>query len=359
MKNRYYLLLCLHVALVGLTQAAATTGNKTDKHATNSTKPSVDGVLTPNMSDYYYTNNGSDWKYLIPGEGEINYCATDIDNQSPINLLKPLGSYGFAYGEWLPMALDNIKSSYQNIFKDIKLAWIHNTQKVKIHETEQASNAFESQLAESLFGAKGTRFEALQLHFHHPSEHTIDGKHADLEIHIVHKMIMNKTIDEEGNPIDPGKIQYGVVGLLFSVENYDKTINSNTNQTVQEFLHELRLKDLYDADEDHVETEKLNLGEMMNVVNFKRRWVYHGSLTTPPCSPVVYWNVIDFIFPIRDIEFEHVKEVMHKYHHHIGGSTSHRVIQPIRKHGIRYLNSAFEASIGVALTASSLLIYFL
>ena len=29
-------------------------------------------------------------------------------------------------------------------------------------------------------------FEPLQLHFHSPSEHTVEGKHHDLEMHIVH-----------------------------------------------------------------------------------------------------------------------------------------------------------------------------
>ena len=210
-----------------------------------------------------------------------------------------------------------------------------------------------------MFGAKGTRFEALQFHFHSPSEHTIDGKHTDLEIHIVHQMKMNQTVDAEGNPIDPGKIMYGVVGLLFDVHHFDKSISALANQTVQEFLHELRLKELYEADEEHVETEKVNLGEFMNIVNFNKRWVYHGSLTTPPCSPVVYWNVIDFIFPIRDIEFLHVQELMHKYHHHIGGSTSHRTIQPIRKQGVRYFNSAVQVTALITLASSSLLISFL
>lgn len=31
-----------------------------------------------------------------------------------------------------------------------------------------------------------SEFTALQFHFHAPSENTIDGKHMDLEMHIVH-----------------------------------------------------------------------------------------------------------------------------------------------------------------------------
>jgi hypothetical protein len=61
-------------------------------------------------------------------------------------------------------------------------------------------------------------FFAQQFHFHSPSEHSIDGKLMDLEMHIVH------TIDEK---IDPTKIGYdcpassqffaGVLGFIFKV----------------------------------------------------------------------------------------------------------------------------------------------
>jgi carbonic anhydrase len=33
---------------------------------------------------------------------------------------------------------------------------------------------------------KTTEYEILQMHFHSPSEHTIDGVYFDLELHIVH-----------------------------------------------------------------------------------------------------------------------------------------------------------------------------
>ena len=50
---------------------------------------------------------------------------------------------------------------------------------------------------------KTKEFTPLQLHFHAPSEHTFNGKHYDLELHIV-----NANSD---------KSQLSVLGILFDV----------------------------------------------------------------------------------------------------------------------------------------------
>jgi carbonic anhydrase len=65
------------------------------------------------------------------------------------------------------------------------------------------------------YGSNTDKFKAVQFHYHTPSEHTINGEHKDLEIHIVHAA-------DTPNPGD--KIQYGVIGVLFSVEDYTETI---------------------------------------------------------------------------------------------------------------------------------------
>lgn len=58
------------------------------------------------------------------------------------------------------------------------------------------------------------RFTGVQFHFHHGSEHTIDGKRHDLEMHTVH------TPNEER-----GQIKYAAVGIMFSVNDYNVDIN--------------------------------------------------------------------------------------------------------------------------------------
>jgi carbonic anhydrase len=37
----------------------------------------------------------------------------------------------------------------------------------------------------------------------------------------------------------------------------------------------------------------------MELANFEDRWIYKGSVTTPPCDKFVYWNVLRRIHPIK------------------------------------------------------------
>lgn len=53
--------------------------------------------------------------------------------------------------------------------------------------------------------------------------------------------------------------------------------------------------------------DKIELGElMMDVVDFGSRLGYQGSLSAPPCSDKIYWNVVRAVYPIK-------KEVLAKF----------------------------------------------
>ena len=97
--------------------------------------------------------------------------------------------------------------------------------------TDDTTNTFKSLLAESVFGAP-TEYNGQQFHFHAGSEHTIDGKRHDLEMHTVH------LASEAQNG-------FGVaaVGILFSVEDYTAKVTNSERAIIDAFFDGLKWKD--------------------------------------------------------------------------------------------------------------------
>lgn len=66
------------------------------------------------------------------------------------------------------------------------------------------------------------------------SEHTIDGKHKDLEMHIVH---MGEK-DYKGK--HPGDVKYAAVGIMFSFDDFDTDISEDEIDIIDTFFESLR-----------------------------------------------------------------------------------------------------------------------
>ena len=43
----------------------------------------------------------------------------------------------------------------------------------------------------------------------------------------------------------------------------------------------------------------VTFGAFMDILDMDNRWVYKGSMTTPPCKEGVYWNVLNDVYPIK------------------------------------------------------------
>ncbi len=138
----------------------------------------------------------------------------------------------------------------------------------------------------------GTQYELVQYHFHSPSEHTIDGEHAQLEIHFVHKSAAG---------------ELAVFGLL-----------------VEEGEHSVMLEPIIAAlpdgpdDARHLEDLDLDMSELRPLP--QRYYRYEGSLTTPPCSEAVQWLVM---VDKRQISAEQMTAIVSRLHH------NNRPVQPL------------------------------
>lgn len=108
----------------------------------------------------------------------------------------------------------------------------------------------------------GTRFELLQFHFHHPSEHLLAGKHFDLECHFVHKS-GDGALAVSGIFIRPGATNIALKTLFDSLPAKQGP--------------EVRVNGTID------------ISAMLPSSGGYFR--YMGSLTTPPCSEGLTWTV--------------------------------------------------------------------
>ena len=189
----------------------------------------------PHAAEWTYTGDTgpSHWgdlspKYVLAKEGK---------QQSPINLVNPDEA-----------VLPPLEISY----RPARINLIYNGHTVE--ELEEAGSSLT---------VGGNSFALKQFHFHAPSEHTIDGKHAAMEMHLVH-------LDDAG--------RIAVVGVM---------------------IQEGAENPAFDPVWDYLPTElnkKVEYGATIDAADLlpgdKRYFHYVGSLTTPPCSQGVNWYVL-------------------------------------------------------------------
>jgi carbonic anhydrase len=118
----------------------------------------------------------------------------------------------------------------------------------------------------------------LQFHFHTPSEHSLDGRHAPMEVHLVHR--------------DVATGQIVVLAALCNVVHGDRS-----NPCLAAALESVPQEVGSTAPLNRAINLLSLLPRPRNVANRSRPYVsYEGSLTTPPCSENVRWFV--FLDPV-------------------------------------------------------------
>jgi carbonic anhydrase len=116
----------------------------------------------------------------------------------------------------------------------------------------------------------GITYQLAQFHFHTPSEHTFDGQPVDMELHLVHR--------------DPNSQNLAVVGVLLMAIP-DDLLASNTDYAP--------IFDRLPAEVGEPTSDGTMLALETLLPPDRRFYTYNGSLTTPPCSEVVRWLVLD------------------------------------------------------------------
>ena len=83
----------------------------------------------------------------------------------------------------------------------------------------------------------------------------------------------------------------------------------------------------------------VNLGSLMNLLDTNNRWVYKGSLTTPPCTPKVYWNVLYNVYPISQKHLDLLRAQLARNKGTLSKTGNWRVTQKIDKQNVIRVNS--------------------
>lgn len=68
----------------------------------------------------------------------------------------------------------------------------------------------------------------------------------------------------------------------------------------------------------------------MMMVDMNNRWIYKGSVTTPPCKQNVYWNVLRTVYPIKQKHLDQFKNQLKRDNLDVIGN--YRLIQDLTPH---------------------------
>ncbi|XP_061360462.1 alpha carbonic anhydrase 7-like [Gastrolobium bilobum] len=152
----------------------------------------------------------------------------------------------------------------------------------------------------------GTEFFLHQCHWHSPSEHTINGRRYDLELHMVHESLNTK-----------GKNKVAVVGLFYNIGAPDPLLSKLSKY----------IKSMVDEEAERsigiIDPSEIKLGG-------KKYYRYMGSLTVPPCTEGVIWTINKKIRSVSRAQVKLLREAVQDH-----AERNARPVQPLNRRGIQ------------------------
>jgi carbonic anhydrase len=248
-------------------------------------------TLYDHPATWDYKQNGRDWPQ-IERAGHMAFHECNETRQSPIDL-----------------SMDNVSSTYSpskdaygKVYSNPRnptIEWMHVTSKLIFDKNDV--NFFSSYYSESEFGTDRL-WQGAELHWHHPSEHTIEGKHYDLELHVLHLPNEKEHTSEEHEQELGGRFKYAVQAYLF--EAREDAPDWMADEVIDPMFDSLN----WNVTDSNSTVQEVLIGDFLQKANTNDRFVYEGSLTTPPCTTSIYWNVASTVYPIKPRHLEQFKQ---------------------------------------------------
>lgn len=228
---------------VGCNQKSTDHSNDAVNVDTPLAAPSAPASPRPVHWGYSGENAPSAWATLDPAYA---MCGTGT-SQSPVNIVKQENT------DERTLKIDYLSTSFTIAHNEHVDEIINNGHTIQITPKEG-----------STITINGKVFHLKQFHFHTPSEHTIDGKHAPMEMHMVHQS------DDKS---------LAVIGLLCE----EGAENKNFTNLISV------LPNAPGASQQH---EDVTIDIRSFLPASLSAYHYIGSLTTPPCTENVEWYVL-------------------------------------------------------------------
>ncbi|KAJ4978981.1 hypothetical protein NE237_009761 [Protea cynaroides] len=189
---------------------------------------------------------------------QFSTCSTG-KLQSPVNIVKKEAIYN---SELKPLSRD---------YKTTNSTLINHGYNIGLHYGSDVGVLIE----------EGKNYTLKQMHWHSPSEHTINGIQYPLELHLVHFA-------------NDGSIS--VVAILYKYGDPDSILLQLKSQ-IQDLT-----KEVCGENEDvHIPIGQMKMKYLRrNIIKYYR---YVGSLTTPPCTENVTWSILS---KVREVTKEQV-----------------------------------------------------
>ncbi|MCM3760739.1 carbonic anhydrase family protein [Alkalihalobacillus oceani] len=139
----------------------------------------------------------------------------------------------------------------------------------------------------------GESYHLVQLHFHIPSEHEVEGEQFDMELHFVHENAAG---------------QLAVLGVFLEKGEASAELAKLSPEHLPVNMTEMREIDLHQL-----------------LPPNKEGFYYDGSLTTPPCTEGVKWVVLTEPIGVTEEQFAMFAEIFPEYY---------RAVQPLNDRNV-------------------------